>query len=60
MAEIFKVAPDGLLPRMRGRWIWVRGVAQTGHSEEFPAAAVWVVNHNLGRYPRASRSWRRS
>ncbi len=36
-----------------GRWIWIAGVAQEGYSECFEAAAVWVVNHNLGRYPAA-------
>lgn len=34
-----------------GRWIWVAGVAVEGYSETFPAQAVWVCNHNLGRHP---------
>lgn len=36
-----------------GRWVWIAGVAQEGYSEQFPAQAVWIVNHNLGRCPSA-------
>lgn len=54
MAEIFKVAPRGKPLKARaGDWIWVHGVAEGGHSAAFTAATVWVVNHNLGRYPAA-------
>lgn len=54
-AILLKAIPNGgiCLNAEPGRWVWIAGVAQEGYSEQFDSAAVWAVNHNLGRYPAA-------
>ncbi len=53
MADLFKVAPGGLAsirPRTGG-WVLIRGGLEEGVTTEFTAQPLWILNHNLGRYP---------
>lgn len=55
MAEVlikYSDAPGWRRPLLRaGDFRIIVGHEMAGHSCEFPAAPVWVVNHNFGRTP---------
>lgn len=40
-------------PAARGRFVLVDGEFRLRHTETFEAAAVWIVNHNMGFEPPA-------